>query len=75
MLHPIDDAEKKEKDISYEQLKAARDTTPANDIMLLIDDMNARTGNNNTGRQHIMGKHGVGTMMDIGDRDFCKENA
>ena len=47
-------------------------------MLLIIGDLNARTGNINTGRERVMGKHGLGSylMNDNGERmaDFCELN-
>ena len=41
-----------------------------------MGDLNAKVGNNNTNREEVMGKFGVGVMNDNGERlcDFCNAN-
>ena len=56
------------KDCFYEQLSATLDSLPRGDISFLMGDLNAKVGSDNTGREHIMGKHGLGTLNDNGDR-------
>ena len=43
---------------------------------MVIGDLNAKVGNNNTNREEVMGKFGVGVMNDNGERlcDFCRAN-
>ena len=43
------------------------------DITILLGDMNAKIGNENTGYEQVMEKHGLGTMNEYGDlfADFC----
>ncbi|XP_033105093.1 uncharacterized protein LOC117107507 [Anneissia japonica] len=51
--------------------------TPKDDVMVVMGDMNAKIGINNTGRERVTGKEGLGKMMnDNGERfaDFCMEN-
>ena len=40
-------------------------------MLLIIGDLNARVGSENTGRESNMGTHGCGIMNDNGQR-FCK---
>ena len=42
----------------------------------MLGDLNARPGNNNIGRDRLMGKHGKGNINDNGERlcHFCEEN-
>ena len=64
---PIEDAGEADKDALYDQLQ---------DLLIVLEDLNARPGNNNTGRDRVMGKHGIGTINDNGERlcHFCDEN-
>ena len=47
-----------------------------NDMIVVMGDLNAKEGNNNTKREEIMGKFGIGIMNDNGERlfDFCSAN-
>ena len=43
---------------------------------MVMGDLNAKVGNNNTKKEKVMGKFGVGVMTDNGERlcDFCSAN-
>ena len=75
---PTEDAEEELKDRFYDQLQAAIEDVPAHDMLLITGDLNARTGNDNTGRERVMGTHGLGfhSLNDNGERmcDFCEFN-
>ncbi|PVD22304.1 hypothetical protein C0Q70_18113 [Pomacea canaliculata] len=73
---PTNDSEAEDKDAFYDQLQAASESVPAHDMLLIIGDLNAKVGSDNTCREHVMGKHGIGTINDNGERlaDFCEEN-
>ena len=73
---PIEDSEEADKDTFYDQLQAVTDEVPTHDLLMVLGDLNARPGNNNIGRHHVMGKHGIGTINDNGERlcHFCDEN-
>ncbi|XP_020630998.1 craniofacial development protein 2-like [Orbicella faveolata] len=73
---PIEDAEEADKDAFYDQLQAVTDEVPTPDLLMVLGDLNARPGNNNIGRDRVMGKHGIGTINDNGERlcHFCDKN-
>ena len=73
---PIEDAEQADKDAFYDQLQAVTDKVPTHNLLMVLGDLNARPGNNNIGRDNVMGKHGIGTINDNGERlgHFCDEN-
>ena len=73
---PTEDAEEADKDAFYDQLQAVTDEVPTHDLVMVLGDLNARPGNNNIGRDRVMGKHGIGTINDNGERlcHFCEEN-
>jgi len=54
---PIEDAEEADKVAFYDQLQAVTDEVPTHDLLIVLGDLNARPGNNNTGRDRGMGKH------------------
>jgi hypothetical protein len=45
-------------------------------MVLILSNLNAKIGSENTGREHVMGKHGTGTINDNGEKlmEFCEEN-
>ena len=75
---PTEEADDTSKDEFYEQLQAIIGEIPAHDMLLVIGDMNARTGKDNANRERTIGKEGLGTypMNDNGERmcDFCEHN-
>ena len=73
---PTEDANAEVKDAFYDQLQTAMESVHAHDMLLILGDLNAKVGSDNTGREHVMGKHGIGTINDNGERlaDFCEEN-
>ena len=66
-----------DKDQFYEQLQAVINKAPKRDLLILLGDMNAKIGSDNSGLEHVMGIHGMGTMNDNGRRftDFCAFNS
>ena len=60
----------------YDQLQAVPDEVPTLDLLMVLGDLYARPGNNNIGRDRVMGTHGIGTINDNGERlcHFCDEN-
>ena len=75
---PTELAEEEVKDGFYDQLQSAIEDIPSHDMLLIIGDLNARTGSCNRGRERVMGIHGLGThdLNDNGGRmcDFCELN-
>ncbi len=51
---PTKEAEEDEKDEFYEQLEEEILTTPRHDVLMVIGDLNARVGEDNTGRERAM---------------------
>lgn len=54
----------------YNQLQQLLQARKEKDITILMGDMNAKVGNNNSGYQLVMGKHGIGCMNENGERDL-----
>ena len=65
-----------DKEAFYDQLQETIHRVPAHDMLLVIVDLNARVGNDNTGRESNMGTHGCGIMNDNRQRlcKLCEEN-
>jgi len=73
---PTNDAEEEKKDAFYQQLQAVLDKNRNKDITVLMGDLNAKVGADNTGHEEVMGKEGLGKMNDNGERftDLCSLN-
>ena len=73
---PTNDAEEEKKDAFYQQLQAVLDKSRNRDITLLMGDLNAKIGSDNTGHEEVMGMEGLGKMNDNGERftDLCSLN-
>ena len=59
-------AEKDDNDNFYEQLQHEVSKTPQHDMLLLTRDLNAKVGNDNSGREDAMGQHGCKTRGEKG---------
>ena len=57
---PTNDAMDEEKDEFYNQLQDTVSSCNRNDMIVVMGDLNAKVGNNNTNREDVMGKFGVG---------------
>ena len=65
------------KDDFYDQLQMVLEQVPCRDVKIVMGDMNAKVGIDNTGREEVMGKHGArAEMNENGERwaDFCQAN-
>ena len=73
---PTEEAEEEEKDEFYEQLEEEIRTTPRHDVLMVIGDLNARVGEDNTGKERAMGTQGFGCANNNGERlsDLCLES-
>ena len=60
----------------YEQLPAEVAKVPHHDILLVMEDMHAKIGSDNTDRERAIGSQGCGTMNNNGERlvNFCLNN-
>nr|XP_049588581.1 craniofacial development protein 2 [Syngnathus scovelli] len=72
---PTNNAEEEMKDNFYNQLQHLLQSRKEKDLTLLMGDMNAKVGNNNNGYELAMGRHGLGTMNENGERfsDICAD--
>ncbi|XP_037106123.1 LOW QUALITY PROTEIN: craniofacial development protein 2-like [Syngnathus acus] len=72
---PTNNAEEEMKDNFYNQLQHLRQSRKEKDLTLLMGDINAKMGNNNNGYELAMGRHGLGTMNENGERfsDICAD--
>ncbi|XP_055997977.1 uncharacterized protein LOC130047325 [Ostrea edulis] len=73
---PTNDVEEEIKDDFYEQLQMVVSKVPQHDMLLMMGDLNAKVGADNTDCERSMGKHGCGIRNDNGERlvDFCLNN-
>ena len=73
---PTNAADIEAKEEFYEQLQAVMDRIPKRDMKILMGDINAKVGADNTDRELIMGKHGVGEQYENGElfTEFCTFN-
>ena len=73
---PTEEAEEEEKDEFYEQLDEEIRTTPRHDVLMVIGDLNAIVGEDNTGRERAMGTQGFECANNNGERlsDLCVES-
>lgn len=64
------------KDKLCNQLQDTLSTCNTHDMNVVMGDLNAKVGKDNTNRGKVMGSHGVGVMNDNGERlcDFCRTN-
>ena len=53
---PINDTEEETNDTFYQQLQKALDNVPLHDVLLVIEDLNAKVGRSNERREKIKGK-------------------
>ena len=65
---PTSEATYEVKDSFYEQLQATLDEAPKHELVVVIGDLNAKVDDSNEGCEDIVGKHGIGTINDNGDR-------
>ena len=73
---PTNDDEEEEKDNFYNRLQAVVEGLPNKDLNIIMGDANAMVGEDNTGYEETMGKHGVGQMNENGERfaNICSFN-
>lgn len=73
---PTNDANDDEKDTFYNQLQSVLHRTPKHDMVIVMGDLNAKVGKDNTGKEACMGAHGIGQLNENGERllDFCEIN-
>ena len=70
---PTNDADDEVKEEFYQMLEETTRKCSEKDITILLGNMNAKVGNENTGYEQVMGKHGIGTMNENGElfANFC----
>ena len=73
---PTNAAKEEEKENFYGSLQTLIDHTQKRDMIIVMGDMNAKVGADNTDRELIMGRNGVGSMNENGEllADLCAFN-
>ena len=73
---PTNVADIEDKVHFYEQVQSVMDRVPARDMKILMGDLNAKVGTDNTNRDLIMGKHSTGEQNENGEllAEFCTFN-
>ncbi|XP_068701956.1 craniofacial development protein 2-like [Montipora capricornis] len=76
MYAPTNDANDESKEEFYDQLQQEVETTPRNDVLIVMGGLNAKIGEDNKGWEKVMGQHGLGRMNENGERlaTFCGNN-
>ena len=59
---PTNNSEEESKEAFYEQLQAELENTPGHEMKIVIGDLNAKVGSDNTNYERAMGKEGCGSM-------------
>ena len=74
---PTNESDEETKDECYEQLKAEIERAPKHDMKIIMGDLNAKVGKDNSTYERTMGCEGSGEMNENGEKllDFCEENA
>ena len=73
---PTNEADDEKKTDFYIALQYEIDKVPKLDVIIVMGDLNAKVGNDNTGNERVMGKYGCGNINDNGERlvDLCGTN-
>ena len=73
---PHNEREEEEKEQFYQELQETVDGCNKNDIVIVMGDLNAKVGNDNTGYERTMGIHGLGVQNENGEKlcEFCQSN-
>uniref|UniRef100_A0A183KTF4 Endo/exonuclease/phosphatase domain-containing protein n=1 Tax=Schistosoma curassoni TaxID=6186 RepID=A0A183KTF4_9TREM len=73
---PTNDSNDDIKDQSYERLQSIIEKCSRKELTILMGDLNAKVGIDNTGYEDIMGRHGLGERNENGERfaNLCAFN-
>ena len=67
---PTNDSEEHSKIAFCEQLQAELVSTPRHEMKIVMDDLSAKVGSDNTNHNRAMEKEGCGSMNNNGERNF-----
>ena len=71
---PTEEADIEDKEEFYSKLQEQLPKVPNHDILIIMGDLNAKIGSDNTGFERNMGKHGLGTRNENGEK-FLESSA
>jgi len=73
---PTNDKDEEVKEEFYDRLQSVIDNIGDRNVTILMGDLNAKVGDDNTGFEEVMGRHGLGMMNDNGEKfaNFCAAN-
>ncbi|VDP81376.1 unnamed protein product [Schistosoma mattheei] len=73
---PTNDHDDDAKDQFHDRLQSIVEKCPTKDLTILMGDLNAKVGMDNTGYEDIMGRHGLGERNENGERfaNLCAFN-
>ena len=73
---PTNNTKEEDKSNFYAQLQAVVDKVPRRDMLILMGDMNAKVGSDNTDGKRVTGQHGIGDRNENGEMliNFCALN-
>ena len=74
---PINDADEEAKDVFYEQVQSVIDKIPKHGMVFLMGDWNAKVGDQQGGKDGVVGNQGLpGEMSENGKRfvELCANN-
>ena len=65
---PTNDSDEDIKDEFYNQLQTEIESLPRHELKIIMGDLNAKVGSDNTNYERAMGREGCGSMNDNGER-------
>ena len=73
---PTNDKDEETKEDFYNKLQTLCDKLKEKDMTILMGDLNAKIGSDNSGYEEVMGRQGLGKMNENGEMlaDFCAFN-
>ena len=73
---PTNDKDEETKEVFYNKLQTLCDKLKEKDMTILMGELNAKIGSDNSGYEEVMGRQGLGRMNENGEMlaDFCAFN-